>query len=540
MSAEPQLSFRIAAGEDDFDAVHRLNYRTFVEEIPQHAPNAARRLVDKFHPENTYAVCFDGDALVGMAAGRAKRPFSLDQKLPDLDSHLPPGRSVVEVRLLSVLPGYRNGFVFARLVGLLARHFRDLGHDLAVISGTLRQARLYKHLGFTSFGPVVGTGDARFQPMYLTLERFFEVEKALSPPSAAVAKVLANYLPGPVGIRDEVRAAFGRDAVSHRSGAFAADFRVVKRCLLDLTGAAHVEVMLGSGTLANDAVAGQISLTGAPGFVLTNGEFGDRLVDHATRWGLDFEAVTTEWGRPFDWDAVRARIAANPLAKWIWAVHCETSTGILNDLDMLKSIAAERGAALCLDCISSIGTTQVDLRGVRFASCVGGKALASFPGLSMVFYDRPLSPAPRSLPRYLDLGLYASEGGIPFTTSSNLLHALQTSLRRTDWNERFARIAAASARLRAGLRAAGFQVLAPDACASPAVVTIVIPRDIESATVGREFEKRGVLLSSHSGYLVKRNWIQVCLMGEWTEEGLERLPAILTDVCPPRTAVGTP
>ncbi|MEK7270856.1 MAG: aminotransferase class V-fold PLP-dependent enzyme [Planctomycetota bacterium] len=540
MSADSQFSFRIAAGMDDFEAVHRLNYRTFVEEIPQHAPNAERRLVDKFHAENTYAVCFDGDDLVGMAAGRANRPFSLDQKLPDLDAHLPPGRSVVEVRLLSVLPGYRNGIVFARLVGLLARHFRNLGHDLAVISGTLRQERLYRHLGFTPFGPVVGKGDALFQPMYLTLERFFEIEKALSPPSATVAKVLANYLPGPVGIRGEVRAAFGRDVVSHRSGAFAADFRVVKRCLLDLTGAAHVEVLLGSGTLANDAVAGQISLADAPGFVLTNGEFGDRLVDHATRWGLDFEAVATEWGRPFDWDAVRARLAGNPRAKWIWAVHGETSTGIFNDLDRLKTLAADHGAALCLDCISSIGTAPVDLRGVRFASCVGGKALASFPGLSMVFYDRPLTPAPRSLPRYLDLGLYAFEGGIPFTTSSNLLHALQTSLRRTDWNERFVRIAAASARLRDGLRAAGFQVLAPDTCAAPAVVTIVIPRDVESAAVGREFEKRGVLLSWQSGYLVKRNWIQVCLMGEWTEESLERLPAILADVCPPRTAAGAP
>src|SRR6185436_14698250 len=116
-----------------------------------------------------------GDTLVGMVAGRSERPFSLDRKVPDLDAHLPAGRTVLEVRLLSVEKEFRNGFVFSKLVGLLAQHFKDLGFELAIISGTLRQERLYKHLGFVPFGPLVGTGDAQFQPMYLTLESFIKM-----------------------------------------------------------------------------------------------------------------------------------------------------------------------------------------------------------------------------------------------------------------------------------------------------------------------------------------------------------------------------
>jgi len=186
------LRFKLADQSAEFEAIHRLNYRTFVEEIPQHAPNAEQRLVDRFHAENTYAICLDGNELVGMVAGRCTRPFSLDQKLPDLDRYLPPHRKVVEVRLLAVEPRYRKRVVFARLAGVLARRFRALGCDLAIISGTVRELKLYGHLGFRSFGPLVGDAQARYQPMVLTLADYLahaaHLESARSkfrPPSAA-------------------------------------------------------------------------------------------------------------------------------------------------------------------------------------------------------------------------------------------------------------------------------------------------------------------------------------------------------------------
>src|SRR5687767_1954300 len=396
MSSAPALTFKIATEPAEFEAIHRLNYKTFVEEIPQHANNPEERLVDKFHAENTYAICLSGERLVGMVAGRTKRPFWLDKKVPNLDSHLPPDRRVLEVRLLSVDKEHRTGFVFSRLVGLLAQHFRDQGYDLAIISGTVRQLRLYKHLGFVPFGPVVGTGEAQFQPMYLTLESFIEMAKTLSPSSPTVERILVNYLPGPVEVHEEVRKAFERGPVSHRSDAFAGEFKATKKLLCDLTCAAKVEILLGSGSLANDAIGAQISLLGTRGLVLSNGEFGDRLIDHATRLGLQFDVYEMEWGEPFDYAEIRRRIAGQ---SWIWAAHCETSTGILNDLAELKRIAGEYNLKLCLDCISSIGTTPVDLGGVYLASAVSGKALAAFPGLSMVFYHHALASAPK-LPRY--------------------------------------------------------------------------------------------------------------------------------------------
>src|SRR6266496_2190526 len=291
MNAARSVAFKIASEESELEQIFRLNYRTFVEELPQHPPNAEKRLVDRFHHENTYLIALDGDQLIGMMAVRDKRPFSLDEKLGNIDRYLPPGRKICEIRLLAVLPSHRNGMVFQGLLKLLLDYGLSRHYNLAVISGTVRQQKLYKHLGFVPFGRLVGPPEAQFQPMYLTLEEFEEVATPLLNVASAADRALnpLSFLPGPVSIRPEVRAALEKLPVSHRCERFKEDFALIKTLLCQLVRAQRVEIFLGSGTLANDVIAAQLSLLSAPGIILSNGEFGDRLIDHAKRFGLAFE-----------------------------------------------------------------------------------------------------------------------------------------------------------------------------------------------------------------------------------------------------------
>jgi aspartate aminotransferase-like enzyme len=258
-------------------------------------------------------------------------------------------------------------------------------------------------------------------------------------------------------------------------------------------------------------------------------------VDHARRFGLRFDEFRLEWGGVFDPRQVRSRVATGAV-RWIWAVHCETSTGVLNDMGALKQIAQEFGAKLCLDCISSVGTVPVDLQGVHLASCVSGKGLGAFPGLSMVFYNHALAAAPKQLPRYLDLGFYAAQEGIPFTHSSNLLFALQTAVRRIKIEERFPNIVELSVQLRARLTELGYNIVASHEHSSPAVLTVALPPEISSKTVGWQLQKTGYLLSYRSEYLLKRNWIQICLMGEFSRQHVDSLLSILGMFRPRRAA----
>ena len=164
--------FRIADSEKEFEMIHKLNYKTFAVEIPQHEQNREKFLIDKFHEENTYIIALDGDFLAGMVAVRGNRPFSLDSKIPDLDDYLPKGKTICEIRLLAVEPAYRSSAVFSGLLEKLSCYCREKGYDYAVISGTTRQLKLYGHMGFKPFHRLVGKDGAYYQPMFATIEMF--------------------------------------------------------------------------------------------------------------------------------------------------------------------------------------------------------------------------------------------------------------------------------------------------------------------------------------------------------------------------------
>ncbi len=510
------------------EQVHALNYATFVEEIPQHAPDATRRLVDRVDAENEYVVAVDATGeVVGMLALRDQRPFSLDRKLDDLDALLPPHRSVCEVRLLAVRPRWRHRRVFRDLLVTAARRCLAAGHDLAVISGTTRQLELYAHIGFEAFGPLVGAADARFQPMVLAVEAFLaRFGDAVGRP--APGRRAASFLTGPVPLQAGVGPALAAAPVSHRSEDFRGQLQRVRKRLCALTGASRAAVMVGSGTLANDAIAASLAASADAGLVLANGEFGERLVDHARRAGLRFDVVRQPWGEAFD-PILVAGHARQPGVRWIWAAHCETSTGVLNDLDALREIAAATGARLCIDAISSIGTARADLRGVHLAACTSGKGLGSLPGLAIVLAGEAPLPAAGRLPRYLDLALWLSPDGVPFTHSSNLVAALDAALDAVEDEGRLPRIQRDSAWLRGELRARGLRVIAPEAAAAPGVATVEVPRGAPSTDVARALARSGYEVGARSGYLAERNWIQAALMGDYDRVALRGLPAAIAE-----------
>ena len=527
-TAVDPLVYNAATEPWELEQIHRLNYQTFVEEIPQHQANQTRRLVDKFDEENTYFICRRSEEVLGMVAVRGRRPWSLDAKLPNVDDYLPRGR-FCEVRLLAVAPGHRGGPIFRGLMGELVRYIVDAGFTGAVISGTVRQRHLYDHLGFIPFGPLVGTADAPYQPMYITIEALRELRVPFTRPARTAGPPDAvSFLPGPVDVHPDVFAAVSTPPVSHRDTAFLTELALVKETLCAIVGASNVEILLGSGTLANDVVAGQLSRQSGPGLVLANGEFGERLIDHASRAGLVFDEERYPWGVPIDHEEIDRALSRHESARWVWLVHLETSTGVLNDVSYLVSHASERGISVAADCVSSVGTVPVDARRLQFATAVSGKGIASLPGLAMVFHRGGLARHPR-LPRYMDLALYAEADSVPFTQSSNLVRALAVAARRTLARGRFGDVARLAPWLRQELRARGLTLVAPDAVAAPGIVTIALGDDESSTALGDALRARGFALNYRSGYLQRRNWIQIALMGECSREKVRRLLAALDE-----------
>jgi aspartate aminotransferase-like enzyme len=498
--------YKIATSESEFEQIHRLNYKTFVEEIPQHHINEKEILIDRFHHDNTYIICIHKQQVVGMIAVRDKRPFSLDEKIENLDVYLPKEVTrICEIRLLTIDSKYRNGRILVGLIKCLYRYIKH-HYDMAIISGITKEIELYKQMGFVPFSSVVGTEDASYQPMYLMAHSFRQ---------SAGGKLLTkdiSFLPGPVEMEEEVQVALQTLPISHRSTTFIHKIDKVKQTLTSMTNTKHVQLMQGSGTLANDAVAMQLSLLPGKGLVLSNGEFGKRLQEHATRVGLQFDVIEASFGEAYCYDSIQ-QILQEKSYSWLWFVHCETSTGILNDLNTLKSLCKEYHVHLCVDCISTLGAIPLDLQDVYLATGVSGKAIGSYTGLSFVFYNHTIMPN-TNIPRYLDIGLYETNNSVPYTHSSILVEALAAAIQKYETTEPFERIEERYNLMRTELEKMGVHILAPREHASPVIMTLVLNNRYSSKEIGDYMTLQGYIVHYHNPYLIENNWIQIATIGE--------------------------
>jgi aspartate aminotransferase-like enzyme/GNAT superfamily N-acetyltransferase len=530
--SQHSLVYKIASDPHEFQQINRLNYQTFVKEIPQHKENDIGQLVDKFHDENTYIIAKNQEQIIGMIAVRSNRPFSLDHKLHNLDQYIPSDSVPCEVRLLSVKEEYRSTRVFYGLCERLVQFCLEKGYNLALISGTVRQLKLYKRIGFKPFASLVGEDDARFQPMYLTKANFEHSTKAFERLMLAASHhhggntLTHSFLPGPVSIHPEVEKAFRKPPVSHRNSSFIQQLKEIQSTLCDLTKANHSEIVVGTGTLTNDMVAQQLKRLNGEGLILANGEFGYRLIDHANRSGLTYRTIEKQWGEEITRPEIHSALSTYS-PRWIWTVHCETSTGYLYDLEGILALTKEYKAELCVDACSSVGIVPVNFQDVYLASSVSGKGIGSYPGLGIIFHRDKIFSHP-TIPRYLDLGLYAEKESIPFTHSSNLIGALKEALRNLEMNDQ----AGLSRRVRNTLKDWKLCAMGDDTY-SPGIITIELPPESSSRRVGDECKKKGVLLSYESDYLLKRNWIQLALMGYHREEEVMKALTVVKGVLAP-------
>ncbi|EOO59224.1 serine-pyruvate aminotransferase [Bacillus cereus VD196] len=510
------LFYKIADQDWEFESIHKLNYKTFVEEIPQHKEMKERFRIDQFHEENTYLICLDGQQLVGMVAVRGKRPFSLDYKIPNLNDYLQRyGNKVYEIRLLTVEREYRNGRALLGLIRFLHRYLLLNGYELALISATTRELALYKQMGFQSFYKLVGTEDAAFQPMYVTPSMFEE---------SSVGEIMTKeytFLPGPVEIEANVQKAFSTKPISHRSNQFKATIKNVKRQLLQMTKATNVQIMLGSGTLANDAIALQLSSLKGRGLVLTNGEFGNRLVEHAKRTGLTFHTYEKEMGEPFVY-AELEKIMATENYEWIWFVHHETSTGMLNNLADLTGLSKKFQIKLCVDCISSIGAIPIDLKNVYLASGVSGKAIKSYTGLSFVFHNHSIK-VNEKIPAYMDIGLYEENNSIPYSHSWNIIYALQEALKKFEDKNEYAKTNETYTFLEEAVTNMGLKLVSPKEHAASIILTIQLNKELSSKKIGDTLALQGYIVHYESSYLQKNNWIQIACLNYYKERDMKKM-----------------
>ncbi len=493
---------KIARTEKEFNEIAKLNYETFVEEIPQHERNQDGLRVDPFHEENLYIIVLKDEELIGMIAIRDKRPFSLDKKIGPVEGFLTQealSGKLCEIRLLAVKKAHRNGRVFFMLTGALSDYAYKKGYSAAVISGTIREEKLYQQMGFTPFSHAIGANDAQFIPMVLTREQY---ENSLA---ARLKQKNFSFFPGPVKPTAEIQKRLVDEPISHRSYDFSVSMKNVKKQLLNMSKAKFVHLLSGSGTLANEAMIAQLSLLSGKGLIITNGAFGERLQAQAKRWDLSYDWIQLNWGDSINIQEIGLRLEKHDY-EWLLITHGETSTGMLNELDAIQRLCLSYDIKLCLDCVSSFGSFKFSLANIYLATAVSGKALGGISGIAIVFSNYEILSS-EHLPSYLDLGLYAN-GHIPFTYSSQLLKSLEQALTAYDNDERYRLL---KKRYQLLLNAEKNENLS--FLTSKGYPMIVTFKGIDSCPqMADDAALSGFDLHYTSMYLAERNWVQLSII----------------------------
>ena len=521
------LNIKIADQPWELEKVCRLNHQTFSEEIPQHERTDSGMLVDKFHSENQYVICLVESEIVGMVALRNVRPFSLDFKLDHLDDYLPTHKSLCEIRLLTVLPEYRRSSVFYSLFRVAFSYFINQKYDLAIISGILSQQRLYRSVGFIPFGPVVGD-EVKFQPMYGTPDFFFQSRHKTVQSNHQKG---VNALPGPVDLKNIVAEEFRIKPESHRGLKFVQKYKKVCNSLCRFVKAANAQIFTGSATLANEIMLAHLAALSQKGLIVSNGEFGNRIIHQAQCQKISFTEYKVGLGKELSTTYIEQVLENDRDIKWIYMVHCETSSGVLNDLTGVINICNQKNIKVLADCVSTFGIVPLDLSKIYMASVSSGKAIGSLPGLAVIFFNDLMKIPENSVPVYLDLWYYIKKEGIPFTLNSNALYALGVAVDIIDVKSRYADIKEKGSWLRNQISELGYDLF-PLGCDSlhPAIITIGLPGSVDSTLFGRLMEEQNILVNYNSEYLIRQNMIQICLFSDLSENDMNFIIKVIRKV----------
>jgi aspartate aminotransferase-like enzyme len=300
-------------------------------------------------------------------------------------------------------------------------------------------------------------------------------------------------VPGPTPTPPEVTAAAVLPVEDERTQAYADVFtRVVGNLGRVLRTRNDVLLFTSSMTGAFEGTLQNLFAPGDRVLVAVNGAFGERWVQMATAFGLDVTEVRHAWGEELDLPRIAA--AVTPGLKAAIAVHCETSTAMVNDIRGF--VAACTPLLTVVDSASGAGACELRTDDWGVDVVVGGcqKALMTPPGLAFTSVSERAWEQHRHarLPRfYFDWdetreALRAPIPRTPWTPAISLISQLDVALRQIH-TEGLDSVLARHVRLgriaRAGVRGLGLRLFSPDDDRHSAVTAAEMPPGVDAAAL---------------------------------------------------------
>ena len=218
--------------------------------------------------------------------------------------------------------------------------------------------------------------------------------------------------PGPLTTSFPVKQAMLRDW-----GSWDDDFRAMTRemrsRLLALLGPGGDDFdcvpMQGSGSFCVEAMLGSFVPRDGKVLVLANGAYGQRSAKTMAYLGRDHVVLDKGDYLPPRGDEVAQILADDPAITHVVAIHCETSSGILNPVEEISEVTYAAGRKLLVDSMSAFGAIPLEVAQVRYEAMVSSanKCIEGVPGFGFVIARKSELEAAKGNSHSLSLDVHA-------------------------------------------------------------------------------------------------------------------------------------
>lgn len=297
--------------------------------------------------------------------------------------------------------------------------------------------------------------------------------------------------PGPLTTSRAVKQAMVHDWGSRDAAFIAINKAVLERLPEIVNGSGtHVTVpMQGSGTFAVEAMLTTFVPPGGKALLLINGAYGQRArkILEIARRGVAVHETPED--TPPDLAQVEAMLRSDAAISHVFAVHCETTSGILNPIVEIASLAERYGKRFLLDSMSAFGALPLDVKTmtVDAIAASSNKCIESVPGLGFVIARTAALQEAKGNATTLVLDLFDQwenfnkTGQYRFTPPIHVIvsfhKALEEFFAEGGQAGRGARYAANGRMLAEGMQALGFRLLLAPALQAPIIYTFHMPKD---------------------------------------------------------------
>lgn len=247
-------------------------------------------------------------------------------------------------------------------------------------------------------------------------------------------------------------------------------------------------LLCGEGILGLEAACASFIEPGDRVLTIANGIFGKGFGEFSAMYGAEVVTFESEPTKGIDAAAVKAFIEQNGPFKAATLVHCETPSGLTNDVSEIGAVLRDHGILSIVDSVSAIGGETMEMAdwGLDVVLCGSQKVISAPPGLTMV------SLSPKAL-TYLDnrktpvAGFYANlqiwkdydkKQWFPYTQPIHMIAGLKLALDRIERQASVERHARLSEAVRKTLTASGFELFAQDSHANT-VTTVMLPEGLD-------------------------------------------------------------